>query len=104
MRLSFWFDRVSSEGDIKKKIGKKIAGLDKYLKHVSSDLRAAVVRLSKGERWGYKVKVDLKIPGRDVVAEGKDKEILTAVDQVINKLQQGLKKKIGKAKDGWRRR
>ncbi len=103
MRVKFWFNGVSNEGDIKQKIAKKIAGLDKYLKHVSSDLRQSIVALSKGERWGYKVKVDLKIPGRDVVAEGKDKQLLTAVDQVINKLQQGLKKRIGRARDKWRR-
>ncbi len=103
MRLAFWFDRVSKDGDIKDKIAKKVGGLDKYLKHVSRDLREAVVRLSKGERWGYKVKVDLKIPGRDVVAEGKDEELLSAVDQAVGKLQQGLKKKIGKAKDGWKK-
>lgn len=103
MRVKFWFNGVSNEGDIKQKIAKKIAGLDKYLKHVSSDLRQSVVNLSKGERWGYKVKVDLKIPGKDVVAEGRDGQLLTAVDQVINKLQQGLKKKMGKARDKWRR-
>lgn len=103
MRVKFWFKGVSSEGDIKQKIAKKVAGLDKYLKHVSSDLRQGVVRLSRGERWGYKVKVDLKIPGKDVVAEGRDDQLLTAVDIVINKLQQGLKKKIGKARDKWRK-
>lgn len=104
MRLQFWFDRVSTEGDIKDKIAKKFRALDKYLKHVSADLRAGVVRLSKGPRWGYRVKVDLKIPGKDVVAEGSDGSLLTAVDQVINKLQQGLKRKIGRARDKFRRR
>lgn len=103
MRVKFWFNGVSNEGDIKQKISHKIAGLDKYLKHVSSDLRQSMVSLSKGERWGYRVKVDLKIPGKDVVAEGKDGQLLTAVDQVINKLQQGLKKRIGKARDKWRK-
>lgn len=104
MRLAFRFEGVSSEGDIKNKIAKKIAALDKYLKHVSSDLRQGMVNLARGERWGYRVKVDLKIPGKDVVAEGRDKELLTAVDQVINKLQQGLRKKIERGREKWRRR
>lgn len=94
MRLAFWFDRVNSEGDIKQKIARKIAVLDKYLKHVSSDLREGMVKLSRGERWGYKVKVDLRIPGKDVIAEGKDNNLLTAVDQVVRKLQSGLRKKV----------
>ena len=90
MRLSFLFDRVESVGDIKVKIARKIALLDKYLKHVSSDLRAGVVKLSRGERWGYKVKVDLKIPGKDVIAESQETELLSAVDSVVAKLKRGL--------------
>ena len=93
MRLSFLFDRVESVGDIKLKIARKIAQLDKYLKHVSSDLRAGVVKLSNGERWGYKVKVDLKIPGKDVIAESQDNELLNAVDGAISKLKKGLEKR-----------
>lgn len=103
MRLSFWFDKVSSEGDIKNKIAAKIAQLDKYIKHVSSDLREGVVKLSKGERFGYKVKVDLKIPGKDVLAEGNSTELLSAVDQVVDKLKKGLQKKMGKMKDRWKK-
>jgi len=93
MRVSFLFDRVESVGDIKIKIARKIAQLDKYLKHVSSDLREGVVKLSKGERWGYKVKVDLKIPGKDVIAESQDSELLSAVDGVVAKLKRGLLKR-----------
>ena len=103
MRLSFWFDRVGADGDIKIKIAKKIAQLDKYIKHVSSDLREGVVKLSKGDRFGYKVKVDLKIPGKDVLAESSDNNLLTAVDLVVNKLKQGLQKKMGKVKDQWKK-
>lgn len=103
MRLSFLFDRVESVGDIKVKIARKIALLDKYLKHVSSDLRAGVVKLSRGERWGYKVKVDLKIPGKDVIAESQDTDLLSAVDSVVDKLKTGLVKKNEKMKKSWKR-
>lgn len=97
MRLDFLFDRVENAGDIRTKISRKISQLDKYLKHVSSDLRG-VVKLSKGERWGYRVKVDLKIPGKDVVAESTDVSLLNAVDDTVNKLKVGLIKKKEKAK------
>lgn len=93
MRLSFLFSKVASTGDLKTKIAKKFAKLDRYLTHVSSDLRAGVVKLAKGERWGYRVKVDLKIPGKDIVAEGKEANLLSAVDVVVNKLRKGLEKK-----------
>lgn len=104
MRLNFLFDKIGNEGDLQKKIAHKIAQLDKYLKHVSSDLRAGVVRLSKGERWGYRVKVDLKIPGKDVVAQSRDGELLSAVDSVVEKLKVGLQKRRGKEKKIWRKR
>ncbi|MCE7898251.1 MAG: ribosome-associated translation inhibitor RaiA [bacterium] len=103
MRLAFLFDRVESVGDIKTKIARKIAQLDKYLKHVSSDLRAGVVKLSKGERWGYRVKVDLKIPGKDVIAESQKTDLLSAVDDVVDKLKTGLIKKSEKLKWNWKR-
>lgn len=93
MRLAFLFDRVESGGDIKIKIARKIAQLDKYLKHVSSDLRAGAVKLSRGERWGYRVKVDLKIPGKDVIAESQNADLLSAVDGVVAKLKRGLQKR-----------
>lgn len=93
MRLAFNFEKIMSSGDLKTKIAQKIAGLDKYLKHVSSDLRNGVVKLSKGERWGYRVKVDLKIPGKDVIAESQDTELLSAVDGVVEKLKRGLEKR-----------
>lgn len=103
MRLAFLFDRVESVGDIRLKIARKIAQLDKYLKHVSSDLRAGVVKLSKGERWGYRVKVDLKIPGKDVIAESQNTDLLSAVDKVVDKLKVGLIKKNEKSKRSWKR-
>lgn len=104
MRLSFLFDKVERAGDIRTKISRKIGQLDKYLRHVSADLRAGVVKLSKGERFGYKVKVDLKIPGKDVIAESKDVDLLNAVDRVIEKLKTGLAKRAEVAKKTWRRR
>lgn len=103
MRIAFLFDRVERVGDIKLKIARKIAQLDKYLKHVSSDLRAGVIKLSKGERWGYKVKVDLKIPGKDVIAESQDMELLSAVDRVVDKLKSSLVRKNEREKKSWKR-
>ncbi|GAB4026417.1 MAG: hypothetical protein Fur0011_2090 [Candidatus Microgenomates bacterium] len=103
MRVSFLFDRVGNVGDIKIKVARKIAQLDKYLKNISSDLRAGVVKLSKGERWGYRVKVDLKIPGKDVIAESQNTDLLSAVDRVVDKLKSGLIKKHERTKKSWKR-
>jgi ribosomal subunit interface protein len=98
MRLQFVYDKVSHEGDIQTKIARKIARLDKYLKHVSSDLREGMVKLARGERFGYQVKVDLKVPGHTVVAMERDKNLLSAVDHVVDKLRHGIAKSLGKAR------
>lgn len=99
MRLSFWFDRVSSEGDIKQKIAHKFASLDKYLKHVSSDLREGVIKLSRGERFGYRVRTIFKVPGREVVAEANSKTLLTAVDLAYGRAAREIRKYLDKVRD-----
>ena len=103
MRLSFWFDRVSSEGDIKHKIARKFASLDKYLKHVSSDLRQGVITLSRGERYGYRVRTIFKVPGREVVAEARSKTLLTAVDSAYARAAREIRKYLDRVRDRHRR-
>lgn len=98
MRIRFWFDKVSHAGDIKQKIARKFANLDKYLKHVSSDLREGMVSLSRGERWGYRVKAIFKIPGREVVAEGRSKTLLSAVDLVYAKAAREIRKYLDRVR------
>lgn len=99
MRIRFWFDRVSSEGDIKQKIARKFASLDKYLKHVSSDLREGVVKLSRGERFGYRVRTIFRVPGREVVAEGQSKTLLSAVDVAYARAAREIRKYLERVRD-----
>lgn len=98
MRLSFWFDKVSKDGDLQAKVSNKLSKLEKYLRHVSRDLREGFVALSKGDRWGYKVKVKINVPGKTAIAESKGKELLTTVDKVVDKLKNELSKRRDKAK------
>ena len=98
MRLRLIFDQVSATGDIKDKISKKFANLDKYMRHVSSDLRQGFVKLSKGDRWGYKVRVGVKTPVKEVVVEGEDEVLLTAVDKAEARISRAVRKTIDKLK------
>lgn len=98
MRLQLWFDKVSTGGDIKTKVKHKFSSLDKYLKHVSSDLREGMIKLSKGDRFGYKVKAIFRIPGREVVAEGKSETLLSAIDSAYAKASREIKKHVDKLK------
>ena len=98
MRLQLIFDRVSVEGDIKDKITKKFANLDKYMRNVSADLRQGFVKLSKGDRWGYKVRVGVKTPVKEIVVEGEDGNLLTAVDKAEEKISRSVRKTLDKLK------
>lgn len=98
MRLQLWFDKVSSEGDLKDKVVRKFLHVEKYLKNVSEDLKKGFIRLSKGDRWGYKVKMGVQIPGAEVVAEAKDETLLSAVDEATSKLSREVRKRLEKLK------
>ena len=99
MRLQLWFDKVSSKGDLRDKVLKKFSQVEKYLANMSEDLKKGFVRLSKGDRWGYKVKMGVKIPGTEVVAEAKDETLLTAIDAASGKLAREVRKRLEKLKE-----
>lgn len=92
MRLSFFFEKVESTGDLKSKIAKKISSIEKYIQQLGPAMKEGVVKLAKGERWGYKVKVDLKVPGKNLIVEAKNRELLSAVDKVVAKLRHMIDK------------
>ncbi|MFH2019078.1 MAG: HPF/RaiA family ribosome-associated protein [bacterium] len=96
MRLQLIFEKVSLTGDIKEKIEKKFTSLDKYMRSVSADLRQGFVKLSKGDRWGYKVKIAVKTPKKEVVVEETDAKLLTAVDKAEQKISRVVRKTIEK--------
>ena len=99
MRLQLWFDKVSQNGDLKDKVANKFAQVEKYLKNVSEDLKQGFIRLSKGDKWGYKVKMGVKIPGSEVVAEAKEETLLSAVDTASGKLAREVRKRLEKLKE-----
>ena len=96
MRLQLIFEKVSLTGDIKEKIEKKFTNLDKYMRSVSADLQRGFVKLSKGDRWGYKVKVGVKTPKKEVIIEETDARLLTAVDKAEQKISRVVRKTIEK--------
>lgn len=85
MKWQVMFRRVSVEGDIKEKVLKKLLPLSKYLGKVGKDSPRGVVKLSKGDRWGYKVQMAVKVPGREMMVTGKGKELLSALDSAYAK-------------------
>lgn len=99
MRWQMMFDRVSTSGDIKEKVIRKFAKLETYLGRMKSKIENGFVTLSKGERWGYKVKTMFRLPGKDIVAEGQSKTLLSAIDEAYAKSSSEVKKHLERLKD-----
>ena len=91
MKWQMMFDQVSTEGDTKEKIEKKFSGLETYVGSLRSKLQTGFVWLSRGDRFGYKVKVGLHLPGKEVVAEGKSETLLSAIDQAYMRAAREIK-------------
>ena len=99
MKWQMMFDRVSKSGDTKEKVVKKFAGLETYLGRMKSKLEKGFVTLSKGERWGYKVKTIFRLPGKEIIAEGKSETLLSAIDQAYAKASREVQKYLERLKD-----
>ena len=99
MRWQLVFDKVSKSGDIKEKITKKFLGLDTYLGRMRDRIGSGFMKLSRGERWGYRVKTMFRLPGREIVAEGKGKTLLSAIDEAYSRSSGEIKKYLGKLRD-----
>jgi len=98
MKWQLMFGDVSREGDIREKVEAKFQSLEKYLTGVKEELRSGLVRLSKGPRWGYMVKVDLKLPGKEISVVGRGKELLTAIDRAYERVARITRKYYDKMK------
>ena len=93
------FDRVSKSGDTKEKVIKKFAKLETYFGRMKSQIQTGFVTLSRGERWGYKVKTMFRLPGKEIVAEGKSKTLLSAIDLTYGKAAKEVRQYLERLKD-----
>ena len=93
------FDRVSKSGDTKEKLIKKFAKLETYFGRMKSQIQTGFVTLSRGERWGYKVKTMFRLPGKEIVAEGKSKTLLSAIDLTYGKAANEVRQYLERLKD-----
>ncbi|MFH2085930.1 MAG: HPF/RaiA family ribosome-associated protein [bacterium] len=104
MKWQMMFDRVSTSGDIKEKVVKKFSGIETYLGKMKSKLENGFVTLSRGERWGYRVKAMFRVPGKEVVVEGKSETLLSAIDEAYSKASREVKSYLERIKERGRRK
>ena len=91
----YWDDIEESERN-EDLVKEKLGSIDKYLVDVKTELKSLEVLMSTGARWGYKVKLNLKIPGRNFFAQAKDRGLVLALvesrDRVITQVKDYLEK------------
>lgn len=99
MKFRFEFDNISGTEDVKEKISHKFSALEKYLVHVKEDFHSGLVRVMKGQRWGYRVKVDVALPGKTVIAEGKAESLMDAIDEAYHNTSRIIRKYFERLKE-----
>ena len=99
MKWQLMFDKVSKSGDTKEKVEKKFAGLETYFGRMKKSVNSGFVTLSRGERWGFRVKTMFRLPGKEIVAEGRSKTLLSAIDETYAKAAKAVKSYLEKVKD-----
>ena len=79
-----------------------------HLEELSEELLAAHVVLFHDERKNpkksYTVKIHLAVPGPDIHAEDSQPDLYTAIDMVMDKVAQQLRKRKTRIKDKSRRK
>lgn len=98
MKLQIELDKVSKVGDVREKIQRKLSSLDKYFSRLGSDISQGFVRITKGERFGYKVGFGLNLPGKRFFTEEKREKLLDAVDEARSEMATQLKKYLSRTK------
>ena len=92
IRIDFQVDDVEPRGDIRDKVGRVFASLDKYTGNFHDSLKTARVRVMKRSRWGYKILFDMSLPGRKIFAEGKGNDLLKLSHDVRDQARRQIKR------------
>ena len=78
---------------VKGYISEKIGNLAKY----APDLSAVHVTIHNGEKFGYRVDVEMHLPhGRDIVAHDSEETVYSAIDVVADKAASQLRREHDK--------
>lgn len=73
----------------------KLAALDKLLADWDEEMKEAVVRVEKGERWGYKVSFSMRIAKNKIFAEAHEDDLVKTVVAVREKVERQIKEMKG---------
>jgi ribosomal subunit interface protein len=78
---------------------KLVQPLDKLVTSFEPDLKIARLKIEQRTRWGYKLKLHIKLAGRDLFSEDKDKDLVSALVKVREGMEKQIKKHLEKLQD-----
>lgn len=94
MKLHISSDGVEITPEIEEVIDKKLVSkIQRLVSRYSEDSVTLRLMIRTGARWGFRVKCDIDLPGENVHAEEKHKELEYALVSLAKQLQQILRKK-----------
>lgn len=94
MKLNISTNEVKLTPDIKEIIENKFTPkLEKYLHNVDPDLQEGNLILSYGDRFGFKAKFEMSLPGnKKIYTEEEHKELAYAITALAKEVSRRLRK------------
>ncbi len=93
MKIFFRFEKVSTAGDLDKKLERVLGRMERKLSSFREEFRKIWIRVKK-ERGQYEVEGRMELPGKQVVVKERGDRLLGAV----SKVREGLLRQIEKYK------
>ena len=93
MKIFFRFEKVSTAGDLDKKLGKMLGRMERKLGSFKQEFRRIWVKVRK-ERGQYEVEGRMELPGKRVVVKERGDRLLG----VVSRVRRGLIRQIEKYK------
>ncbi len=98
MKLQIATEGVELTPEIKSEVEKKLLRkISKYFKKSPADSVGIDLRIERNERWGFKAKCRLDIPGQNIYSEGSHKELFFAITSLADDLERRLRKQKEKS-------
>lgn len=77
-------------------LSRYINSLDKYLHHLSEDLKNATLVITKNQRFGYQANFDMKLPFAHIFAKQQGKKLFTCLMSLRDLAKKQIKTHLGK--------
>lgn len=92
MRVGFLWSGIDNKKERREGVvRKRLMSLGRLLSNFSKESQRARVGIYKRERWGYRVKFEMELPGKKIFAEGKGKDLIKTVVEVREKVKRQIK-------------